>query len=67
MVRHPPMLPLACRQFSARSWGGDHPGPVLNSGSFDPEEIADALADRTDYDRRRLVNLQTGELCSGVG
>ena len=57
-------MPLpACRCFSARKSGaGIYPGPVLDLNSLDLEEIADALADQTDYEHRWLINPQTGEI-----
>jgi hypothetical protein len=35
---------------------------VLDLGSLDLEEIANALADQTDYEHRWLINPQTGEI-----
>jgi hypothetical protein len=40
----------------------DYPGSVLELKSLDLEEIADALADQTDYDHCWLINPQTGEV-----
>jgi hypothetical protein len=37
---------------------------VLDPNTLDPEEIANALADRTDYEHRWLINPQTGEIAS---
>jgi hypothetical protein len=52
-----------CRCFSARnSAAGIYPGPVLDLNSLDLEEIANALADQTDYEHRWLINPQTGEI-----
>ena len=39
-----------------------YPGAVLELSSLDLEEIADALADQTDYDHAWLINSQTGEI-----
>jgi hypothetical protein len=41
---------------------GIYPGPVLELSSLDLEEIANALADQTDYEHRWLINPQTGEI-----
>ena len=41
---------------------GIYPGPVLDLNSVDLEEIANALADQTDYEHRWLINPQTGEV-----
>jgi Uncharacterised protein family (UPF0158) len=41
---------------------GIYPGLVLELSSLDLEEIADALADQTDYEHRWLINPQTGEI-----
>jgi Uncharacterised protein family (UPF0158) len=41
---------------------GDLSGPVLELSSLDLEEIANALADQTDYEHRWLINPQTGEI-----
>lgn len=38
------------------------PGLVLNLGSIDLEQIADALADQNDYDHHWLINPDTGEI-----
>jgi Uncharacterised protein family (UPF0158) len=35
---------------------------VLDLSSVDVDEIASALADQTDYEHRRLINPQTGEI-----
>jgi hypothetical protein len=37
-------------------------GPVLDLSRLDLEEIATALADQTDYERRYLINPETGEI-----
>jgi Uncharacterised protein family (UPF0158) len=37
-------------------------GLVLDLSSLDLEEIADALADQTDYEHRWLINPETGEI-----
>jgi hypothetical protein len=39
-----------------------YPGLVLELSSLDLEEIADALADQTDYEHLCLINPQTGEI-----
>jgi hypothetical protein len=39
-----------------------YPGPVLELSSLDLEQIAEALADQTDYEHRWLINPQTGEI-----
>jgi hypothetical protein len=41
---------------------GIYSGPVLELNSLDLEEIALALADQADYEHRRLINPQTGEI-----
>ena len=41
---------------------GIYSGPVLELSSLDLEEIANALADQTDYEHRWLINPQTGEV-----
>ncbi len=43
---------------SAEDYGGD----VLDLSSLDLDEIANALADQTDYEHRWLINPQTGEV-----
>jgi hypothetical protein len=35
---------------------------MLNLSSLDLEEIGNALADRTDYEHRWLINPQTGQI-----
>ena len=39
-----------------------YPDAVLDLGSLDLEEIANALADQTDYEHRWLINPETGEV-----
>jgi hypothetical protein len=39
-----------------------YPGLVLDLGHLDLDEIATALADQTDYERRWLINPTTGEV-----
>ena len=39
-----------------------YPGRVLDLNSIDLEEIANALADRTDYEHHWLINPDTGEM-----
>ena len=39
-----------------------YPGAVLELGSLDLEEIANALADQSGYEHRWLINPQTGEV-----
>jgi hypothetical protein len=51
----------------ASARGGDaagetYPGQVLDLSSIDLEEIANALADQTDYEHRWLINPDTGEI-----
>jgi len=41
---------------------GIYPGLVLDLGSLDLEEIANALADQAGYEHRWLINPQTGEI-----
>src|SRR6266702_1323051 len=41
---------------------GIYPGLVLDLSSLDLGEIAEALADQTDYEHRWLINPQTGEI-----
>ena len=41
---------------------GIYPGSVLDLNSVDLDEIANALADQTDYEHRWLINPQTGEV-----
>ena len=57
------MMPLvACRPLQ-HSWVERiYPGLVLELSSLDLGEIADALADQTDYEHRWLINPQTGEV-----
>ena len=42
--------------------GGNYSGVVLDLSIVDLEEIANALADQTDYDHRWLINPETGEI-----
>ena len=39
-----------------------YPGRVLDLNSIDLEEIANALADRTDYEHHWLINPDTGQI-----
>jgi len=41
---------------------GNYPGRVLDLGSLDLEEIANALADQTDYEHQWLIDPRTGEI-----
>jgi len=43
-------------------WEGIYSGLVLDLSSLDLEEIANALADQTDYEHRWLINPETGEI-----
>lgn len=56
--RWPPVPSIQRSRFEA----GIYLGPVLDLSSLDLEEIADALADQTDYEHRWLINPQTGEV-----
>ena len=49
---------------ASHSWlePGIYPGLVLELSSLDLEEIADALADQTDYEHRWLINPKTREI-----
>jgi len=42
--------------------GGIYSGLVIDLSKLDLEEIANALADQTDYEHRWLINPQTGEI-----
>jgi hypothetical protein len=42
--------------------GGNYSGVVLDLSILDLEEIANALADQTDYDHRWLIDPQTGQV-----
>jgi len=42
--------------------GRTYPGLVLDLSSIDLEEIANALADQTDYEHHWLINPDTGEI-----
>lgn len=44
-----------------RAAGETYPGLVLDLNSLDLEEIANALADQTDYEHRWLIDPHTGE------
>jgi hypothetical protein len=45
----------------------DYVGPMLDLGRLDLDEIANALADQTDYEHRWLINRDTaGSFLSGV-
>jgi len=59
-----PLLPLAARVAAQLSQpaGRTYPDPMLDLSSLDLEEIADALADQTDYEHRWLINPETGEI-----
>ena len=62
-LRHPLLPPAACVAASALAVGsGIYSGLVLELSSLDLEEIANALADQTDYEHRWLINPQTGEI-----
>jgi Uncharacterised protein family (UPF0158) len=43
-------------------WEGIYSGLVLDLSNLDLEEIANALADQTDYEHRWLINPETGEI-----
>jgi hypothetical protein len=45
-----------------RALCGDYSGLLLDLCSLDLEEIATALADQTDYEHRRLISPETGEV-----
>ena len=45
-----------------RAAGETYPGLVLDLNSLDLEEIANALADQTDYEHRWLIDPHTGEI-----
>ena len=45
-----------------RAAGETYPGRVLELSSIDLEEIANALADQTDYEHHWLINPDTGEI-----
>lgn len=45
-----------------RASGASYPGLVLDLSSLDLEEIANALADQTDYEHRWLIDPHTGEI-----
>jgi hypothetical protein len=45
-----------------RAAGEIYPGWVLDLSSIDLEEIANALADQTDYEHHWLINPDTGEI-----
>jgi hypothetical protein len=49
---------------STRGRSRIYPGLVLELSSLGLEEIANALADRTDYEHRWLINPRTGEIVS---
>ena len=52
----------ALRPFSAGGGKGIYSGLVLDLSSLDLEEIANALADQTDYEHRWLIDPHTGEI-----
>jgi len=57
------LLPLvACCPLQHSWWSWIYPGLVLELSSLDLGEIAEALADQTDYEHRWLMNPQTGEI-----
>ena len=45
-----------------RAAGETYPGRVLDLSNIDLEEIANALADQTDYEHHWLINPFTGEI-----
>src|SRR5207245_479285 len=47
---------------SALAAGGIYPGLVLDLSSLDLADIAEALADQTDYEHHWLINPETGEI-----
>ena len=49
-------------QSLARAAGETYPGRVLDLSTIDLEEIANALADQTDYEHYWLINPDTGEI-----
>lgn len=51
----------AARAFHSLS-AGPYPGRVLDLSTIDLEEIANALADQTDYEHHWLINPDTGEI-----
>jgi len=58
-----PHLPLVGRSGpGAHGAGGTYPGVVLDLSSIDLEEVADALADQTDYEHHWLIDPGTGEI-----
>ena len=61
---HPAAFSSAGRAFWSLSAGigGSYPGLVLDLSSLDLEEIANALADQTDYEHRWLIDPHTGEI-----
>jgi hypothetical protein len=46
--------------------GGIHPEWLLDLGKSDMAEIAEALADQTDYEHRWLIDPSTGQMTSGA-
>src|SRR5215510_14844647 len=62
-----PLLPLAARVAAQLSQpaGGTYPDPMLDLSSLDLEEIADALADQTDYEHRWLITQRPERSRSG--
>ena len=46
----------------SRPWAGTFPGLGLDLSSLDLEEIANALADQTDYEHHWLINPDTREI-----
>jgi hypothetical protein len=62
-TREYPLLPLVARSgLGVRAAGETYPGLVLDLNSLDLEEIANALADQTDYEHRWLIDPHTGEI-----
>ena len=53
---HHPLMPPTAR------CAGDYAARVLDLSSLDLKEIANALADQTDYEHRWLINPETGEV-----
>ena len=56
--RAPPVSRLTC----ARALLGSYAGGMLDLDAIDVEEIANALADQTDYEHRWLIDPRTGEI-----
>ena len=63
VARRRTLMPLlACSSRWVRTAGGIYPGRVLDLSSLDLEEVANALADQTDYEHHWLINPDTGEI-----